>query len=105
MCSLCLHYIFFFALVAPVTKTNSCKHTWLDLILITVLRFFSVMSDFDFSSSVSYDLSEFILICWFAAQETFLIIITVEVCKPLGLYSDRIRWWTESSEKQYLFEI
>ncbi len=68
------------------------------------------MSDFDFSSSVSYDLSEFILICWFADQETFLIIITVEnvlneVQKPLGLYRDRIPWWIESSEKQYLFEI
>ncbi len=28
-----------------------------------------------------------------------------EVWKPLGLYSDRIPWWIESSEKQYLFEI
>ncbi len=58
------------------------KHTWqwssIYLILITVLKFFSVMSEFDFSSSVSYDLSELILIFWFAAQETFLIIITVE---------------------------
>ncbi len=29
-------------------------------------------------SSVSHDLSEIILICWFAAQETFSIIIKVE---------------------------
>ncbi len=29
-------------------------------------------------SSVSYDPSEIILICWFTAQETFLIIINVE---------------------------
>jgi len=29
-------------------------------------------------SSVSHDPSEMILICWFAAQETFLIIINVE---------------------------
>ncbi len=29
-------------------------------------------------SSVSHDPSEIILICWFAAQETFLIIINVE---------------------------
>jgi len=29
-------------------------------------------------SSVSHDPSEIILICWFAAQETFLIIISVE---------------------------
>ncbi len=28
--------------------------------------------------SVSHDPSEIILICWFAAQETFLIIINVE---------------------------
>ncbi len=31
----------------------------------SVLRSFSVMSEFDFSSSVSYDLSEFILIFCF----------------------------------------
>ncbi len=29
-------------------------------------------------SSVSHDLSEIILICWFAAQETFIITINVE---------------------------
>ncbi len=29
-------------------------------------------------SSVSHDPSEIIIICWFAAQETFLIIINVE---------------------------
>ncbi len=29
-------------------------------------------------SSVSHDPSEIILICWFAAQETFLIIFNVE---------------------------
>ncbi len=33
----------------------------------SVLRSFSVMSEFDFSSSVSYDISEFILIFCFAA--------------------------------------
>ncbi len=31
-------------------------------------------------SSVSHDHSEIILICWFDAQETFLIIINVENC-------------------------
>jgi len=31
-----------------------------------------------FQSSVSHDSSEIILICWFAAQETFLSIITVK---------------------------
>ncbi len=29
-------------------------------------------------SSVSNDFSEIILICWFAAQETFIIIINIE---------------------------
>ncbi len=29
-------------------------------------------------SSVSHDLSEITLICWFAAKETFLIIINVK---------------------------
>ncbi len=48
------------------------------------------MSDFDFSSSVSCDVMKIVL---------------NEVRKPLGLYSDRIPWWIESSEKQYLFEI
>ncbi len=32
----------------------------------------------DAENSVSHDPSEIILICWFAAQETFLIIINVE---------------------------
>ncbi len=31
-----------------------------------------------FQSSVSHDSSEIILICWFAAQETFMIIINIE---------------------------
>ncbi len=32
----------------------------------------------NFESSVSHDPSEIILICWFAAQEAFMIIIDVE---------------------------
>ncbi len=99
---LCLYYFLFFALVAPVTKTNSlCMQTHLAmkryLILITVQRFFAVMSEFGFSSLASYDLSEFILIFWFAAKETFILlsqlkIVLNEVWKPLGLYSDMIPW-------------
>ncbi len=34
-------------------------------------------------SSVSHDPSEIILICWFAAQETFLIIIDVKTFELL----------------------
>ncbi len=31
-------------------------------------------------SSVSHDRSEIILICWFCAQETFCIIVSVQNC-------------------------
>ncbi len=44
-----------------------------DAKLIVMMHEFSL-----FQSSVSHDPSEIILICWFAAQETFLIIINVE---------------------------
>jgi len=37
------------------------------------MQFIHVMSEF--SASQSPDTSEIILICWFAAQETFIIII------------------------------
>ncbi len=43
-------------------------------------------------SSVSHDLTEFILICWFGAQETFLIISSVENS-----------WIVEYSKEQHLF--
>ncbi len=49
-------------------------------------------------SSVSHDSSEIILICWFAAQETFLIIINVEnsaasfFCWNLDTFL-RFVWW------------
>ncbi len=59
--------------------------------------FFSVIkAEFSASllqSSVSHDPSEIILICWFAAQGTFLIIIIVEnscsasyFCKNCNIY-------------------
>ena len=53
-------------------------------------------------SSVSHDPSEIILICWFAAQETFMIIINVENSCVLFF---RIPWWIESSKEQHLSEI
>ncbi len=63
-------------------------------------------------SSVSHDPSEIILIYWFPAQETFLIIINVEnscagkyFCENHETLSFRILWWTESSKEQHLFEI
>ncbi len=46
-------------------------------------------------SSVSHDPSEIILICWFAAQETLLIIINVD---NNGNFFLRIVWWIESSK-------
>ncbi len=53
---------------------------------------FSIINQF----SVSHDPSEIILICWFAAQETFLIIINVvvvlitifvEICKIINIFT------------------
>ncbi len=57
--------------------------------------------------------SEITLICWFAAQETFLIIINVEnscaaqyvLWKPWYILFFRIHRWIESSKEQHLFEI
>ncbi len=57
--------------------------------------------------------SEIILICWFAAQETFLIIINVEknscaaqyFCETVIHLFVRIHRWIESSKEQHLFEI
>ncbi len=37
-------------------------------------------------SSVTHDLSEIILICWFAAQETFLIIIHFSAVVLLNIF-------------------
>ncbi len=62
-------------------------------------------------SSWSHDPSEIIVICWFGAQETFVIIMNVE--KQLLLiffvetmiYFFRIVWWSESSKEQHLFDI
>ncbi len=59
---------------------------------------------------MSNDPSEIILICWFAAQETFLIIINVEnSCAVIFMWkpwynSFRILW-IENSKEQSLFEI
>jgi len=41
-----------------------------------------------------------ILIWWFAAQETFLIIINVENSSDASDF-----WWIENSQEQNLFEI
>ncbi len=56
--------------------------------------------------------SEIILICWFAAQETFLIIINVEnscadeyFCGNWYILFFRIHRWKESSKQQHLFVI
>ncbi len=51
-------------------------------------------------SSVSHDPSEIILICWFAAQYTFLVIIDVENSSAANI---SVGTKIESS-KEYLFE-
>jgi len=64
-------------------------------------------------SSVSHDLSEIILICEFAAQETFIIIIYLLLCrkqlcmlqflwKPYSIFF-RIIWEMENPKQQHLF--
>ncbi len=66
----------------------------------------------DFSESL-FQSSEIILICWFAFQETFLIIINVENCFLLHnifaletmMHAFMILWWIESLKEQHLFEI
>ncbi len=63
-------------------------------------------------TSVSHDSSEIILICWFAAQETFRIIINVEYsCAVTFFYFLQKLWfffqkclsWMERSEERNLF--
>ncbi len=69
------------------TKNSKMKHYYnlKELCSIWIcfkIQFISVIkAEFSASllqTSVSHDPSEIILICWFAAQETFLIIINVE---------------------------
>ncbi len=63
-------------------------------------------------SSVSHDPSEIILICWFAAQETFLIINVENSCaasyfsqwKLWNILIFKIPWLIESLKEQHLFE-
>ncbi len=61
---------------------------------------------------MSHDSSEIILICWFAAQETSLIIINVEnscaasycIRKHGSIIFYRILWWIESLKEQHLIK-
>jgi len=59
-------------------------------------------------SSVSHDPSEITIICWFAAQETFLIIIIIEIVVLLIIFVEtimqfiRILWWIEGIKKHDL---
>ncbi len=55
-------------------------------------------------------LQEIILICWFAAQETFRIIINVESsCAASDFFVETIffinLWWIESSKEKHILEI
>ncbi len=56
--------------------------------------------------SVSYDPSEIPLICYFAAQETFIFVINVEngIFFKLIQYF-KILWWIEGSKEQHFFDI
>ncbi len=61
-------------------------------------------------SSVSHHPSEIILICWFVAQESFLIIINVEKVVLLNIFVEimiqfQYFWLIESAKEHNLFEI
>ncbi len=59
-------------------------------------------------SSVSHDPSEIILICWFAAQETFMIISVENSCAASYYCGNRDTFFKDfrkNSNEQYLFEI
>ncbi len=47
-------------------------------------------------SSVSHDSSEIILICWFAAQETFITIINVENSLLLSIFVEIVFFFQNS---------
>ncbi len=48
-------------------------------------------------SSVSHDPSEIIIICWFAAQQTFLVIINVGSIRAHISFGNCVIWWIECS--------
>ncbi len=54
-------------------------------------------------SSVSHDPSEIILIYWFAAQETFLLLLSI--FKTVESFLFRILWLIERPKAQHLSEI
>ncbi len=56
-------------------------------------------------SSVSHDLSEIILMHWFAAQKIFCIILNVENSYALKFFWYNFLWWIEASNEEHLFEI
>ncbi len=66
----CGQYTFFVLIYAH----QSCVY----LIKNTIVKYYSEFSASLLQASVSHDPSEINLICWFAAQKTFLIIISLE---------------------------
>ncbi len=62
-----------------------------------------IYCDFIASLLQSHDPSEIILIFWFAAQKTFIIIIMMLKTAEQNCF--RFLWWIESSEEQRLSEI
>ncbi len=51
---------------------------FIKIILWNIITIYKYLFSSHSSSLVSHDLSEIIVICWFGAQETFLIIVNVE---------------------------
>ncbi len=73
---------------------NIYIYIYSEIQLIALIK--AVFSASLLQSSVSHDPSEIILICWFAAQETFLIILNVENCCATSYFyekCDTIQFW------------
>ncbi len=55
-------------------------------------------------SSVSHDPSEIILICWFSAQETFIIIINIENLVLLNIFAETMIFFRILSKEHNLLK-
>ncbi len=82
---------------------------WISVKIAFIPTIKAVFSASLLQSSVSHDPSEIIIICWFNAQETFLIINNVEndvfVEIVIHFLFFRIHKWIKSSKELHLFDI
>ncbi len=80
----------------------------LNIFLEFIITIFNIFHKPLLQSSVSYDPSEIILMCWLRAEETFLINFENGSTDEYfgGIFSVfSIFWWIKSKKKKKLFEI